>query len=507
MEKKNIPKGTLKITFANTVQYIIIALFYVIVTKTNTLTDTEIGNLSILNFVASTFSLLTLLALPIALTKFTSEKLETNQKDKAAETQKTIITAVIAISITGLIIAVLSSQFISQYLFTNTEFIILVILNFIFAFLFNIRNLFDSFLNAFYLFGKVATLTIAFITSSRIIAIILVFLDLGVTGVIIGYIIGSMISISIGLKFLHKKFPRTSKYASLKPIFHFSLPLFITSLTNLILNWADIVIITSLTGNYSIVGIYSITVSSVGTLALLYLPMMTTIFPAISAHYGRKKIENIINITKTTSRIVIFIILPSCVGLAIIARTALTFFYNSSYAAGSTSLAILSIGTILIAITGIFTTTLTAIGKTGQRLKIDIISAISLILMLFSFVPFLDLPGAAFARLLTQLLALVLTIYILRKEIKITLDKEALWKATVCTIPIIPVLFYIEMIISKELSIVPTLALELLTAVGIYAFSLYILKALKPSDFDLLRQAVPKPLTKYITILEHIIIR
>lgn len=82
MDKKNIPKETLKITFANTVQYIIIALFYVIVTKTNILPDTEIGNLSILNFLASTFSLLTLLALPIALTNLLQKNLKQIKKIK-----------------------------------------------------------------------------------------------------------------------------------------------------------------------------------------------------------------------------------------------------------------------------------------------------------------------------------------------------------------------------------------------------------------------------------------
>ena len=43
METINIPRGTLKITLANTSQYIIMALFDVIVAKTNALTQTDIG--------------------------------------------------------------------------------------------------------------------------------------------------------------------------------------------------------------------------------------------------------------------------------------------------------------------------------------------------------------------------------------------------------------------------------------------------------------------------------
>ena len=68
--------------------------------------------------------------------------------------------------------------------------------------------------------------------------------------------------------------------------------------------------------------------------------------------------------------------LPACIGLAIIAPTALTFFYSPAYAKGALPFAIISISTIITALYLLFTTTLTAIGKTSQRLKVDLISAI-----------------------------------------------------------------------------------------------------------------------------------
>jgi len=71
----------------------------------------------------------------------------------------------------------------------------------------------------------------------------------------------------------------------------------------------------------------------------------------------------------------------------------------------------------------------------------------------------------------------------------------------------VPFLLTIELTLSTKLSTVQTLALELLTAAAIYLFALYILKALKSQDFQLLKQAFPKPLTKYINIIERIIIR
>jgi O-antigen/teichoic acid export membrane protein len=507
MGTSNIPRGAVRITLANASQYIIIALFYIIVTKTNALTQTDIGTLSIISFLASTFSLLTLLGLPTALTKFTSEKLGKNQKKEAAATQKTVTKTVVTLSIAGLTVAILSSQLLSQYLLNNPEYIFLIILNFAYAFISNMITLCSSTLQALYLFGKMATITITFIASSRIIAITLTLLHMGIIGVIIGYIIASIITLTIAINFLRGKLPKTTKNTPLKPLLYFSFPLFLTSITTLVLNWADIVIITSLTGDLSLTGVYHIVVSSVGTLSILYLPMMTTIFPALSAHHGLQKPESISDILKTTSRIIIYIILPSSIALAIIAPTALTFFYGPSYAKGATPLAILSITTIIIALSSLFTTTLTATGKTGQILKINTIAALISILLLIALVPHLETTGAALARLATQAIALTLAAYLVKKEIKIRLDKEALWKSALATTATVPLLLTLELTLSPKLTATQTLAIEILTAATIYLFALYILKALKKQDFQLLKQALPKPLTKYINIIERIIVR
>jgi len=237
------------------------------------------------------------------------------------------------------------------------------------------------------------------------------------------------------------------------------------------------------------------------------MPMMTTIFPALSTHHGLKKPETISNILKTTSRIIIYIIFPSCIGLAIIAPTALTFFYGAGYAKGATPLAILSITTIIIALNSLFSTTLTATGKTGQILKINVAAAITTILTLIALVPLLETTGAALARLTTQTIALTLAVYALSKEIKIHLDKEALWKSALATTATVPLLITLELTVSTKLTTTQALITEILTAATIYAFALYILKALKNQDFELLKQAFPKPLTKYLNILQRIIVR
>ncbi|KON30676.1 hypothetical protein AC477_04775 [miscellaneous Crenarchaeota group-1 archaeon SG8-32-1] len=463
--------------------------------------------MSILNFLAATFALLTLLELPTALTKFASEKFGKNQKEESVATQRKIIKTVMMMSITGFIAAILLSQLISQQIWNNTEYLILLIINFTYAFLHNINKLLNSVFQALYLFGKMATITIIFVILSRAIAIILAFLGFGVTGVLVGYIIGLIIALIVAIKFLHGKIPKTNKTIPLKPILIFSLPLFLTQITALILNWADIVIINTLTGDLSITGVYTITLNSVGALSLLYIPIMTTIFPKLSTHHGLEKTQKMSNILKTSSRIILYLLVPSCIGLAIIAPTALTLFYGSSYAKGAIPLAILSIATIVNALFNLYTTTFGAIGKTGQVLKINIIAAVSTILSLLVLVPIFETTGAALARLFTVILTIALAIYLLKKEIKLQIDQEALWKSIISTLAFVPFLFSIEFFFSANLSTIQMLLIELPLGAAIYVFSLYILKALKQEDFQLLKQALPKPLTKYIKNIERKIVR
>jgi O-antigen/teichoic acid export membrane protein len=481
-------------------------LFYIVVAKTNALTQTDIGILSILTFLSSTFLLLTTIALPTALTKFTSERLVKNQEE-AASINKTVTKTVLITSLAGFIIAACLSEYLSQYFWGTAAYTLIIILILIHAFLSNIIALSNSRLQALYLFGKMALVTLTFIVISRTIGAVLALLNMGLQGVVIGYIIGSSIAMTLAIAFIRGKLPKTNHNAPITPILKFSLPLFFSSLTLLILNWADMVALNFLTGDYALVGIYYIAVNSVAVLSILWTPVTTTIFPALSAKQGQQKSEDITNILKTSSRYLIYIVLPSCIFLAVVSQTALAFFYSTSYTLGAIPLSILSVTAIIIAIQSLLTTTLTAIGKTTAILKINVILAISTILILIAIVPFLQIIGAAIARLTTQIVGIALAFYMLQKEISVKIDKEALWKSTAASLAIIPPLLILETTISTKLSVTQTLIIEILTAACIYGFSLYILKALKTQDFELLRQALPKNLAKIINLLEKVTTR
>jgi len=482
-------------------------LFYIAVTKTNALTPTDLGVLSVLSFLASTFSLFTTLALPTALAKFASENLGKNQLEEATAIQKTATRAILALSIAGFVTIALFSEIISQYFWGTPDFAFFIVLMATHALLSNLSTLYQSSLQALCLFGKMAAVSIISIVSSRTIAVILALIRLSVSGVLIGYIAGSLVAVIAAIAFTRGKIPDLANSAPIKPLLHFSFPLFLSSLTLLVLNWADIVILASVTSNYALVGIYRIVVSSIGVLSVIYAPIMVTILPVLSARYSLENPESIGKILRTASRYLFYVMIPSCLGLATIAPTALTFFYGPDYASGAKSLAILSISVILLALYSLIATALTALGKTKQVLKISVVMALSTVALLITLVPFLEGVGAALTRLTVQAIGLTLAIYTLQKYVKVRLDKEAVWKSAAASTVTIPILFIIDFTFSGKMPTIQILAVEILAAAFIYLLALYILKALNSQDFELLRQAFPKSLTKCINILEGLIVQ
>jgi len=506
LESSNVAKGTFQITYTNAIQYLVMALFYVVVAKTNALTPADLGVLSVLSFIASTLVLSTL-ALPTALTKFASEHLGRNESQKAASVQRTVTRTVLMLSLIGLIISIVISAPLSQYFWGATENVPLIILISISASLMNLITLYSSGLRALRLFGKMAIVTLIYILISRIIGALMALLGLGVSGVLIGYIVGSFAGLTAAIAFVRGKFANPDNRTPIKPLLQFSLPLFLSSLALLILSQADIIILASATSDYALVGIYSMAVRSLHALSVIYQPIMVTIFPIISARFGLQNPKGVSNALKITSRYLSYTIIPSCVLLATVAPTALNVFYGPNYVSGATALSILAISIIILTLFTLVTTTLTAIGKTKQVLQINLVSAFSAVVLLLSLVPLFGIIGAAITRLVVQAISLMIAAYILKRYVSVQLDREALWKSAIASIITIPFLFVLESRMTKGFPVAQVLAIEILVAGLIYVASLYVLKALNSQDFELLRQFFPKSFSKIIDVLQSVMSR
>jgi O-antigen/teichoic acid export membrane protein len=392
------------------------------------------------------------------------------------------------------------------YFWGKADFNFLIVIIGMEAFFINLTSIYKAGLRALGLFNKMATAIIIYIIISRSLAIFLALINLGLMGVVSGFLIGSIFGTISTILFVRGNFIETETKFSVNPLIKFSYPLFLSSLASIITTQVDVVVIASLTSSYELVGVYSIAVKSLLALNIVWQPIMITIFPLISSKSGLDQPQNITNVIKTTSRYLAYTTIPSCLILVIISPSILEVFYGSQYVTGATALAILAISTILFSFINLLITILTAIGKTNYVLRLNLLTALSSIILLFGLVPLFDINGAAFARIIAYTISLFVSFYYVNKFQKIKFDIGAILKALIASLMILPFLQLFEYIL-KGVSVYYILIIELLIAALIYLGSLYTLKALNKKDFDLLRQSFPTIFSRLIDILQKIMQR
>ncbi|RLI38173.1 hypothetical protein DRO66_02340, partial [Candidatus Bathyarchaeota archaeon] len=141
--------------------------------------------------------------------------------------------------------------------------------------------------------------------------------------------------------------------------------------------------------------------------------------------------------------------------------------------------------------------------------KASLISLIADGLVVVLFTPFFGLYGAVAGRVSATLVIFFYAFYELKKNIKIELDLQSLWKGALASVSLIIPLRLFERLISANYidSPIITISIEILLGLVCYVSALFLLKALNKDDFRLLKQLMPKSLTKIITFFERLLIR
>ena len=123
--------------------------------------------------------------------------------------------------------------------------------------------------------------------------------------------------------------------------------------------------------------------------------------------------------------------------------------------------------------------------------------------------PFFNLYGAVAGRVCATLVVFIYVFYELKRNIKIELDLQSLWKGALASVTLIVPLRLFEELVSANFidSPVITVGIEILLGLVCYVSALFLLKALNKDDFRLLKQLMPRSLIKIITAFERLLIR
>ena len=245
---------------------------------------------------------------------------------------------------------------------------------------------------------------------------ITIFTDLGIYGISISYIVSNLIALiyeyySLKKNITKPKFEIDTRFC--KTIMLSSLPFAVTSILYSVYYSIDAVMLTQLVGNYA-TGIYNASYKLISVLTLFYAVYGAVIFPVMSKFYKNDEKLLLISFEKSMKYITL-LILPLVIATMIYSTDIIQFIYGHEYDAAASPLSILGWTVFLLYIAGACNTLLNASHKEMTVTKMYAIAAIFNIGLNFILIPILSYDGAAITTVLSDILIMIIQIYVIYK--------------------------------------------------------------------------------------------
>jgi len=282
---------------------------------------------------------------------------------------------------------------------------------------------------------ELAGLNILAYIVSKVLSIVFLLLNLGLWGVILGWLIGDLCGFLMFSGYILKNFGKPSFSFGLKRILGFSWPIYLSSWVGFGYNWFDRALLLVYVP-LADVGVYNVAVTAFGVMASIPSAISTALFPQYSELQGRNGMRSLEKAVRTASRYVCYAVVPLAVGLAATARPAISLFAGRVYEIGAVPLAILS----LFGAVSCVGAALSDIFSIAERTRVS--ALLTLIVVSVSvFLGFLLLPstgglGVAILRGVAMVVSLVLMLVVLRRMrlFALRFDFEAIWKSWVASL-------------------------------------------------------------------------
>ena len=246
--------------------------------------------------------------------------------------------------------------------------------------------------------------------------LITIFCDFDIIGIAISYILANAIAFIYAYYALEKHVTKPKfelDFPFCKEITRLSLPFAIISLLYVIYYSIDIVMLTNMVGPYAS-GIYNATYKLISVLTLFYSVYTAVIFPVMSKFFNDDEAMLLISFEKSIKYLMLAII-PIAVATVFYSNDIIHVIYGHKYDAASSVLCILIWTVCLLFISGATTTLLNASHKEVAVTKIYAIAAIFNIVLNFFMIPLLSYNGAAITTVLSDLLIVVIQVYVIYK--------------------------------------------------------------------------------------------
>lgn len=336
---------------------------------------------------------------------------------------------VIAFGMTFVTIIIISlllflfSDFLAKNYFKTPLAIPVLLLFILILFFSNLRTLLRSIFQAF---QKMVIYVLIYLAENALILILLFFffafkknIFIAVYSHIIAYvlifIVFSLLLFKVFNFFKHKV---AVKKDLVKRLFKFGIPVILSGIGGMIILYTDTLILTYFR-SLEEVGIYNVVVPTVMMLMFFGKSIASVIFPMASELWARKKKKYLEDGLVMLEKYSFVIIVPLALIVLVFSKTILTLMFGAEYAIGATTMQVLIIGIIFFVIYAINSTLFSAIGKPEIGTKILLQGALINFILNLLVIPKLGMLGAAITSLITYFYVFILSVFKLRRFIKV----------------------------------------------------------------------------------------
>ena len=221
-ELYDVPRGAAYLTSQQAILYSTYLVFYFFLTRV--LNTSEVGEVGILSLLQALFVGITSGAFPSAATRFISRNVAAGDPHMAGGVAKTTMRMSIALAVPGLAGGALISVLFGQSIFAGPNASELLFLTFVSGFHFDLMNLYAAFFLGVGRYAQTLYQNILYVPLSRGLGLVLA-LQFKVPGIVLGWVIGGIVTIFLSLYMWHGRLPKSRPYP-LRPILAFSMPVF-----------------------------------------------------------------------------------------------------------------------------------------------------------------------------------------------------------------------------------------------------------------------------------------
>jgi len=501
----NVPRGTAYFTSQQAILSVASFVYYVFLFRILSLS--QIGQVSLLAITVAIFGTLTQMALPVAATRFISSSIGSRDPSSAGSVAKTTLRLVLVIATPALLFANVLSPWIGILLFNTSDASGLLLTAFAAAFLLDLTTLYGSYFLGLGLYAQVVYQNLLYIPLSRGLALVLAYLGLGVLGVVVGWLLGAVATLLLSLHLWKGRLPAESTFPK-RQLLSFSIPVFASAIITLTQNYGDIALLQTVVGQLQLTGAYYLTVSSVAFLSILWTPVTSALYPALSSGFSSQGPKAISERLSVAFRLVNITVLPLGVALAAVAPTALEIVYGPSLASQALPFAILAMTVVLTAQGAILVATLQAVGRTKPLLKVYLVATILDLLAVALLAKTLGTTAGAIGRLILGLSIFLLAFRSLRPTLYAPVT-QGLFNAILLAVGTAVPLLLTDQFMTQQLLIRPLLRLPIILIVFTASFLVIsrTLSIFKETDFDLLKSAAPSVIHRSVGLAQRLLIR